>query len=89
MKFIKFTETRKGYTGTQIFAVAQLLRVYTEVRTVCGAYCPFIVFQIPGCEAIARRLKTPERPIMGIITEFLEGEATMLEITEYLATEED
>lgn len=89
MKFIKFTETRKGFTATQLLCVTQLVRIYTEPRCMFGEEFPYIVFMLAGQPAVACRLKTAETPIMGIITEFLEGEATVLEITEYLATEEE
>lgn len=89
MKFIKFTETRKGFTATQLLCATQLVRIYTEPRIMFGEEFPYVVFILAGQPAIACRLKTAETPIMGIITEFLEGEATILEITEYLATEEE
>ena len=89
MKCIKFTETRNSFTTSQIFALGPPMRIYTEYKLIRDEYKPFITFVIPGRPSIELKLKTPERPIMNIIAEFLENDSTVLDVTEYCATNEE
>ena len=85
-KFIKIV-TRSKFVKERLINISDVKEIITEIKQCNGERYLYLLFNISDNHILECKLKHGDSNIMSIITEFLENDDTVLDITRYLNLE--
>lgn len=85
-KFIKIA-TRSKLVKERLINISSVKEIITEIQQCNGERCLHLLFRLSSDHMLDCKLKHEDSNIMTIITEFLENDDTVLDISRYLNLE--
>ena len=85
-KFIKIV-TRSKFVKERLINISDVKEIITEIKQCNGERSLYLLLNLSGDHILECKLKHEDSNIMSIITEFLENDDTVLDITRYLNLE--
>jgi len=82
-KFIKIV-TRSEFVKERLVNISDVKEIITEIKQCNGERYLYLLFKLSDNHVLDYKLKHEDSNIMAIITEFLENDDTVLDITRYL-----